>query len=337
MSAPGLRVSVPGLRARLPAPGAVLLALLPWAAALAVYALADSYLGLGTSVLVMILFALSLDLALGHAGIVTLGHAAFYGIGAYAAGACALHLSTDPLLGLLLASLVAGVFGALSGMLILHTAGMTLMMLTLAVAALVAEAANQFYALTGGDDGLQLPRLDPVLGLFRFDLWGQTAYLYALAVLLLWFLLSRRVFRSPFGRSLDGIRQSPRRMRAVGTPVWWRLVAAYALSATMAGSAGALAAQTTRSVGLGSLGLLMSGTVLVVLVLGGMRRLYGAFVGAVVYLVLQDVAAEVDPFRWMFAIGALLIVVVLFLENGLMGLADMAGRALGRGGVSRDG
>jgi len=302
--------------------------LLPWALALLFYFTAGGYLSLGTHVLIMILFVLSLDLALGQAGIITLGHAALFGFGAYAAGIFAAHLSNDPLLGLAFATVLTGLFGALVGMLILHTAGVTLMMLTLAISALLAEIANQAHGLTGGDDGLQVGRMAPLFGLFRFDLWGHTAYLYVLAVLFLWSLVAWRIMRSPFGRSLDGIRQNPRRMRAIGTPVWRRLVVAYGLSAAMAGTAGALEAQTTRAVGLGALSVLASGTVLVMLILGGTRRYYGAFLGASVYVVVQNFAAQIDPFRWMFIIGILLMAVVLFLENGLMGLADVVRRAL---------
>jgi branched-chain amino acid transport system permease protein len=304
--------------------------LLPWLLAIGLFFAADSYLGLGTSVIIMILFALSLDLALGYAGIVSLGHAAFFGFGAYAAGIFAIHVSGDPLLGLAVTMLLAGLLGVVTGMLILHTQGLTLMMLTLAMAAMVAEFISQARDLTGGDDGLTDIKMSPLLGLFRFDLWGKTAYLYSLAVLFMLSIAAWRIMRSPFGRSLDGIRQNPARMRAIGTPVWWRLVAAYGLSAAMAGAAGGLLAQTTQTVGLASLSLLTSGTVLVVLVLGGMRRRYGAFLGAIVYVVGQNFAAEVDPFRWMFVIGVLLIVVVLFFEDGLSGLADIALRAFRR-------
>jgi branched-chain amino acid transport system permease protein len=164
--------------------------------------------------------------------------------------------------------------------------------------------------------------MSPVLGLFRFDLYGKTAYLYALAVLFVWFVIACKIVKSPFGRSLDGIRQSPPRMRAIGTPVWWRLVAIYAISAAMAGTAGALSAQTTRFVGLNTLGILISGIAVVMLVLGGTHRLYGAFLGATIYVVVQDYAAKVNPFYWMFVIGVLLMGTVLFLENGLMGLLD---------------
>jgi len=296
--------------------------LLPWSAAFAGYFLADSYLSLGTAALEMILFTLSLDLVLGYAGIVTFGQAAFFGLGAYAAGLFAIHGMPDPLLGLLFGTAVAALFGLITGVLILHTEGVTLMMLTLAIASMVAAAALQASGLTGGDNGLQGIQIAPLFGTFPFDLWGRTAYAYALGVLLLWFIAAWRIVHSPFGRSLDGIRQSPRRMRAIGTPVWWRLVAVYSLSAAMAGSAGALKAQTNQFVGIDSLDLLISGTALVMLILGGMRRLYGAFIGAAFYVVVQDLAAEFDPFRWMFVIGGLLIVIVLFLKGGLMDLVD---------------
>jgi len=302
---------------------------LPWLLAVGFYFAGGGILSLGTSILVYILLTLSLDLALGYAGIITLGHAAFFGFGAYAAAVFALHVNTDPLLGLLVATALTAVLAVLTGMLILHTQGVTLLMLTLAVSVLLAEAANRAHWLTNGDDGLEFT-MGPVLGLFRFDLWGKTGYLYALAVLLIWFVIAWKVVHSPFGRSLDGIRQSPARMRAIGTPVWWRLLAIYAISAAMAGTAGALSAQTTRFVGLNTLGLLISGIAVVMLVLGGTRRLYGAFLGATVYVVVQDYAAKVNPFYWMFVIGALLMATVLFLEGGLMEALDIAWRWLRR-------
>lgn len=296
--------------------------ILPWSLALGAWFVAGSYITLGTAALEMILFTLSIDLALGIAGIVTFGQAAFFGLGGYAAGLFSIHVAPDPLLGLLVGTALAGLFGCLTGMLILHTAGVTLMMLTLSVAAMLAALASQASGLTGGDNGLQGMEIGPLFGLFPFDLWGRTAYLYALGVLAVWFFVAWRIAHSPFGRSLDGIRQNPRRMRAIGTPVWWRLVAIYTVSAAMAGSAGVLKAQTNQFVGLDSLELLISGTALVMLILGGTRRLYGAFAGAAFYVVVQDLAAEFDPFRWMFVIGALLIAIVMAGEGGLMGLAD---------------
>ncbi len=304
-----------------------------WVLALLYWFIGEGYLGLGTNALIMVIFALSLDLVLGYGGIISMGHAAFFGAGAYVAANVALHLHPDPLVGLLLATLFCAVIGVLTGALILHTEGVTLMMLTLAIGALFGEFANQAHWLTGGDDGLQL-RVGPLLGLFKFDLWGRTAYLYCLAVALLWFILAGWLVDSPFGKSVSGIRQNERRMRAIGTPVWLRKVALYAVGAAMAGSAGALSAQVTRSVGLNSLGLLLSGTVLMVLILGGIRHRYGAFLGAMLYVVVQDAVAQADPFRWMLVIGAMLMAAVLFFDNGLMSFFGWLGRRLGGSGRS---
>ncbi len=306
---------------------------LVWVLAFLYWFIGEGYLGLGTNALIMVIFALSLDLVLGYGGIISMGHAAFFGAGAYVAGNVALHLHPDPLVGLVLATLFCAVAGALTGALILHTEGVTLMMLTLAIGALFGEFANQAHWLTGGDDGLQL-RVGPLLGLFKFDLWGRTAYLYCLAVALLWFVLAGWIVNSPFGKSVSGIRQNERRMKAIGTPVWWRLVAWYAIGAAMAGTAGALSAQVTQSVGLNSLGLLLSGTVLMVLILGGTRHRYGAFLGAVLYVVVQDLVAQADPFRWMFVIGAMLMAAVLFFDNGLLSIFGWLDRKLRRGGRS---
>ncbi len=310
--------------------------LAPWIIALAFYFLVPpGFHTLGTNVLVMILFTLSLDLALGFAGIITLGHAAFFGVGAYAAGVMVSKLTPDPIMGLLLATALAGVLGALTGMLILHTQGVAMFMLTLAIASIFYEVANQWRSVTGGDDGLTVPRPAALLAYFgfegfRFDFAGKTAYLYALSVLFVWFLIAWRIVKSPFGRSLDGIRQNPRRMRAIGTPVWWRLVAMYGISCAMAGSAGALQAHAIRLVGLKSLELELSGIVAVMLVLGGERRLYGAFLGAAFYVLVHDWAAAINPFYWMFVVGALLVAVVLFLDGGLMGLLDRIAALFGR-------
>jgi branched-chain amino acid transport system permease protein len=297
----------------------------PWLLALAFYFMGVGYHSLGTNILVYILLTLSLDLALGYAGIITLGHAAFFGFGAYTAALFALHVYNEPVTGLIVATVVTGIFAAITGMLILHTQGVTLLMLTLAISILLAEWANRAHGITGGEDGLRVT-MGYVLGLFRFDLWGRVAYLYALAVLFVWFLAAWSIVHSPFGRSLDGIRQNPARMRAIGTPVWWRLVAIYAISGAMAGTAGALSAQTTRFVGLNTLHVLISGIAVVMLVLGGTKRLYGAFIGATIYVVVQDVAAKVNPFYWMFVIGGLLMATVMFLEGGLMEVLDIVRR-----------
>ena len=296
--------------------------LLPWAVAAAAYFLASNYLPLGSQIMIMILFALSLDLVLGYAGIVTLGQAAFFGVGAYAAGIYAVHVSGEPISGLAVGAAAAAVVGVVSGAIILRTGGLTLLMLTLAITSLLEAAANDATSLTGGNDGLQGVAINPVLGLFDFDLYGRTAYLYCLAVLFFAWLFVRRLVHSPFGRSLVGIRENVVRMHAIGTPVRLRLLTAYTISAALAGIAGALLTQTTQFVGLTVLSFERSGEIVIMLVLGGTGRIYGAFLGAAIYMIAQDQLAEADPVFWDFWIGLLLVLIVLFARGGILGLTD---------------
>jgi len=300
----------------------------PFVVVAAVWFLFDDQLAFASQVLITILFALSLDLVLGFAGIVTLGHAAFFGTGAYAAGIYAIHVSPEPLSGLLVAGVAAGVVGLASGFVILRTHGLTQLMLTLAIAALLGEAANKASFLTGGNDGLQGIEISPVLGIFRFDLYGRTAYLYSAAVLFCgWFFL-RRLVHSPFGRSLIGTRENAARMHAIGAPVRQRLLMAYTIAAVIAGAAGGMLAQTTQFVGLGTLGFERSGELVIMLVFGGIGRLYGAFAGAALYMIAQDQLAKYDPIFWNFWIGLLLVLVVLFARGGVLGLCDRATQAV---------
>jgi branched-chain amino acid transport system permease protein len=299
-----------------------LLEALPWVAAIAGFALFPSYLPLGAQILATILFALSADLVLGYAGIVTLGHAAFFGTGAYTAGILAANGWGEPITGLLAGAVVAALVGLASGLVVLRTTGLTLLMQTLVVATLLREAANKASWITGGDDGLQGMQVWPIFGLFRFDMFGRTGYLYCLVVLFVCWLLARRIVHSPFGRSLTGIRENERRMHAIGAPVMRRRLVIYTISAAFAGLAGALIAQTTAFVGLGFLGLERSGTVLIMLIIGGVGRLYGGFVGVPLYMVAQDRFSEVEPVYWYFWIGLLMVLVVVFARGGVLGLID---------------
>jgi branched-chain amino acid transport system permease protein len=293
---------------------------LPWLAAPAGYFLFPDYLALGSQVLATILFALSLDLVLGYAGIVTLGHAAFFGTGAYAAGILAAHGWGEPITGLFAAGLVAGLVGLASGALILRTSGLTLLMQTVVVAAMLAELANKASRLTGGSDGLQGMEVWPIFGKFRFDLFGQTAYVYCAIVLFLCWLLVRTIVHSSFGRSLTGIRENVLRMHAVGTPVERRKLTAYTISAALAGVSGALIAQTTGLVGLGVLSLQQSGSILIMLIIGGIGQLYGAFIGVPLYMIAQDRFSEIDPVYWYFWIGEFMVLLVMFAPGGVLGL-----------------
>jgi branched-chain amino acid transport system permease protein len=296
--------------------------LVPWIGAIAAYFIFPYYLALGGQILIMVLFALSLDLALGYAGIVTLGHAAFFGTGAYVAGILAVHGWSEPLSALLAAAAAAGLLGVVTGAIVLRTSGLTLLMVTLVVAQLLQEAANKLGWLTGGADGLQGIVIAPLLGAFRFDLFGRTAYLYSLAILFLAWAVARTIVHSPFGRSLIGIRENVTRMQAIGSPVFQRRLRIYAISAALAGIAGALLTQTTQFVALQVLSFELSGAVLVMLILGGVGRLYGAFIGAPLYMIAQDQLAKDDPIYWLFWIGLLLVLVVMFARGGVLGIVD---------------
>jgi branched-chain amino acid transport system permease protein len=209
-----------------------------------------------------------------------------------------------------------------SGLIILRTHGLTQLMLTLAFATLLAEAANKASFITGGNDGLQGIEIDPIAGLFRFDMFGRTGYIYCLIVLFICFAFTRWLLASPFGESLVGIRENVARMHAIGAPVESRLLTAYAIGAAMAGLAGALLAQTTQFVGQSVLSFERSGEIVIMLVFGGIGRIYGAFIGVVVYMIAQDQLAKSDPVFWNFWIGLILVLAVLFARGGILGLVD---------------
>lgn len=298
---------------------------LPWLIAIACYFAFPNHMTFGSQVLVMVLFALSLDLILGYAGIVTLGHAAFFGIGAYVVALAALRLGwTEPISGLLLAAIVAGLVGAVVGWFILSYRGLTLLMLTIAFAATLQESGNLRSDITGGYDGLPGLVFDPLFGLFDYDLYGHTNYVYALVVLAIMFSLVRRIVYSPFGQALTGIRENVRRMHAIGSPVHLRLVTVYAISAAIAGVAGALFTQTNAYVTLTVFDFDVSAKVMVMLIVGGTGRLYGAFLGAVVYMIMEDNLSKMSPTFWQFGIGLMLVLVVLFARRGLLGLIEQA-------------
>jgi branched-chain amino acid transport system permease protein len=268
---------------------------------------------------ILALFALSLDLILGYGGIVSLGHAAFLGLGAYAAGLTAKHLTGDPLSGLAIAVLAATALGFLTSFLVLRGSDLTRLMVTLGVASVMGEIANALPGITGGADGLQGVMMAPLLGRFDFDLGGRTAYAYSLTTLFVLFFTARRVVHSPFGLSLMAIRRNRLRAAALGTPVNARLIAVYTLGAAYAGAAGALLAQTTQFVSLDMFDFHRSADVLLVLIIGGAGWLYGGIAGAIVYEVLQDVLATLTPQHWQLWIGLFLVVFVLIGRERMSG------------------
>ena len=296
---------------------------IPWLLALGFFFAFPKHLGFGTELLVTVLFAISLDLVLGYAGIVTLGQAAFFGAGAYTVGILAKQgIWHEPITGLALAALVAAAVGFGSGLVLLRTQGLTLLMLTLCTMALLEEAANLAHDYTGGFDGLDSLPIAPLFGRFEFNpLYPKTQYLYALGILFIGFVFVRTLVYSPFGQSLTGIRENTLRMHAVGAPVRGRLVLCYTLSAAIAGVAGGIWAQANAYVNLGTLGLDRAATVLIILVLGGHGRLYGAFIGALAYISLSHFLARIYPTAWQLGLGLLLVVIALFARNGILGIA----------------
>jgi branched-chain amino acid transport system permease protein len=289
-----------------------------WLCTLLPFVLTPSYLSLASQIAITALFALSLDLILGYAGIVSLGHAAFFGVGAYTAGLIAKHYWVEPLSALVIAGALAGLVGYATSHIIVRFRHLALIMLTMGFGLLLHEAANSASPLTGGADGLQGFKVPAVLG-FKFDMFGRAAYGYALAVLFLMFLVCRRIIHSPFGLALRGIRENATRMPAIGAPSRAHLRKAYTIAAVMAGIAGAVLTHTTSTVSLETLSFGRSADVLVILILGGAGRLYGGIIGAIIYMVARDQFSGINPQYWYFWIGLLLVVVVMFLPNGILG------------------
>jgi len=283
-----------------------------WMLALACAFLFPSRYLIMTDIVRLALFALSLDLILGYAGIVSLGHAAFFGVGAYCAGLLALHgVITEPVLALIAAGLVAMVLGFVTSFLVIRGVDLTRLMVTLGIALLLEALAERFSDITGGTDGLQGIEMQPILGLFAFDMFGKVGFFYCLAVLFLLFLLARRIVHSPFGLSLRAIRNNPLRAAAIGIPVNKRLIAIYTIAAFYAGIAGALFTQSTQLASLDVFAFERSADLMLVLVIGGTGYLYGGLIGAVVFRMLQEVFSTITPQYWQFWIGLVLVVIVM--------------------------
>src|ERR1700684_1229385 len=283
-----------------------------WCLALACAFLFPSRFLIMTDIVRLALFALSLDLILGYAGIVSLGHAAFFGVGAYSAGLLALHgIVTEPVLALVLAGVAAPVVGFLTSFLGIRGVDLTRLMVTLGIALLLEALGERFSNITGGTDGLQGIEMAPVLGLFSFDMFGKVGFFYALAVLFVLFLVARRIVHSPFGLSLRAIKNNPLRAAAVGVPANRRLIAVYTLAAFYAGVAGAWFTQTTQLASLDVFAFERSADLMLVLVIGVTGYLYGGLIGAIVFRMLQEFFSNITPQYWQFWIGLVLVVIVL--------------------------
>jgi len=310
-----------------------------WLAALAsVFLLPGRHLIL-TEIAWLALFALSLDLILGYAGIISLGHAAFFGLGSYIAALLAKYgIINEPVLALVVSGLGAAVLGFATSFLVLRGSDLTRLMVTLGVALIMREIANQIPDVTGGADGLQGVIVAPILGMFQFDIFGHVSYAYCLIVLFVLFLLARRVVYSPFGLSLRAVKGNPLRASSIGISINARLVAIYTFAAFYAGIAGALLAQTTAFASLDVFSFERSADLLLVLIIGGTGYLYGGLIGAVIFKLMQDWIANLTPQYWQFWIGLVLVLIVLvgrdrvgLWTGGVRALAERLTRRLAPG------
>jgi len=302
----------PAMQARLLAPSrwrAWEIAL--WAGIALMPLVVGQHAALINEIAILALFALSLDLILGYAGIVSLGHAAFFGAGAYAAALFAKHLLPDPLLGLAVGTAAGALLGLATSPMIVRGTDLTRLMVTMGVALVLYELANKFDAITGGADGLQGVVMGPLLGVFEFDLGARVASVYSLVVLFAAFVLLRRIVHSPLGVSLQALRDNRLRVAAIGLSVHGRLTAVYTLAAALAGAAGALLAQTTGFASLDVLDFHRSADVMLALIIGGAGWLWGGLIGAIAFKVMHDLLSAVTTQYWTFWIGLFLVVLML--------------------------
>nr|WP_246215624.1 branched-chain amino acid ABC transporter permease [Microvirga makkahensis] len=284
------------------------------------YWLFPDNLALLTRIVAVALLVLSIDLVVGYCGVATLGQAALFGAGAYAAGIACVNGVTEPMTLIAIGAIAGAAAGLLMGGVMLRAHGLAQLVLSIAIVQLFHEAANKASAYTGGSDGLAGLMVSPLFGLFEFDLWGRTAYLMGLVLLLLVFIALKFVVASPFGMLCRGIKQDPVRIRAMGAFVFPVLLKMFVISGAVAGTGGALAAVSTQVVGLDSVSFELSANALVMLVLGGLGTLYGALIGTVIFMGFEHVVSAFNPFHWMTMVGALLIAVVLAAPGGLTSL-----------------
>lgn len=296
------------------------------AVALGCWFLFPDYLGLLRTVFIVAILALSYDLLQGYAGIVSLGHAVFFGIGAYTVAVLGGNGITDPLLTLAAAMLLAGAVAGVLAPVVVVGNDFNRLLVTLGIGFLFYEAANQAHGLTGGADGLSSFVVGPLLGRFEFDFIGHTAFFYTLAGLALTYLVVWRIASSPFGLALRGLRENTLRMHAIGAGVARHRAMAYVLSGALAGMAGAMLAQTSNFASLDMLGFERSADVVMMTAIGGTGSIPGVILGASLFTWLKDALSSLSPKYWQLGVGLVLMAVVFVLPRGLAGLAGPLAR-----------
>ncbi|MGX7745518.1 branched-chain amino acid ABC transporter permease [Rhodopseudomonas parapalustris] len=271
-----------------------------------------------TRVIGLAFLVISLDLVTGYCGVATLGHAALFGVGAYAAGNFCLAGVTDPILMLLIGALAGVATGLVSGLLVTRFRGLPQLVLSIAFGQLVAALANKLSSITGGSDGLAGISASPVFGIFNFDMFGRTGYVFSVIVLLITMVVLLRFVRSPFALMCRAIKDDTMRTRMIGVSVYPRLVVMYCVAGAVAGLGGALTAINTGVIGLDSVSFERSAEALIMLILGGAGNLWGALIGTILFELFHHYVSAASPFHWMILVGVLLIVVVLFFPKGLV-------------------
>jgi branched-chain amino acid transport system permease protein len=280
------------------------------------------YTALGTRVLVLALAAMSVNFLLGFTGVLSFGHAAYFGLGAYGAGLALKFLAPSTPLSLLCGTLLGGVAGALLGALIVRRRGVYFAMVTIAFGQVFYYIAFQWSSLTGVDDGLRGFSRQPLdLGFFSIDILSNTdafyyfvLFCFAAAVAAMGFILG-----SPFGRSMIAIRENERRARFLGIPIERHIWIAFTLSCFFMGFAGALYALLNNFADPRGLHYSQSGDFVMMAVMGGMRNFWGPLLGAAVFVVLQDYLSSITV-NWMSFVGMLFVAMVLFFPRGLLGV-----------------
>ncbi len=284
------------------------------------YLLSSYYLGLVIKMVIFALFAMSLDLLIGYTGLASLGHAAYFGVAAYATGLVALRLGWNVWLALPAGMLMAALTGALFGLLALRARGSYFLMITLALSQVLWGIAFGWRSLTGGDDGLpDVPR--PDLGL-PWSLTDNTPFYYFVLVIagVAAFLLIR-IVNSPFGYALRGVRESETRMLALGYNVWRYKYVSFVLASVFAGLAGCLYVYFNRFVSPDYVHVVRSAEVLLMVILGGAGSLIGPAIGAALIVLFENVVSAHTE-RWLMVLGFVYVIVTLYAPRGLTGLVQ---------------
>ena len=303
-------------RTFLVAAGAVIVLLI--ALVLLPLALSSYQLELAIKMLIFALFAMSLDLLLGYAGMASLGHAAFFGVAAYTMALLLVRAELEAWIAFPAGLIAAGVTGAVFGVLALRARGSYFLMITLALAQTLWGIAFGWSTMTGGDDGLNVPRIE--LGLPWSLADTVPFYYFVLFFVSVAVVLLVCIVRSPFGYALRGIRESESRMLALGYDVWRYKYLAFVLAALFAGLAGCLYVFYNRFISPDYMHVIQSAEALIMVILGGAGTLVGPAIGAVVIVFLENVVSTYTH-RWLMILGGVYVVVTLFAPRGLVGLA----------------